>query len=80
MNIDNSTIVEAIQELAEELGRVPTRREWQHWDDSPCGRTTVVNQFGSWDEALDDANFPRNIPGSSESIRAVLYQNAMGEL
>lgn len=73
--LTESTIVEAIRNLAETLKQVPTEEQWGDWDGRPCGTTAVKDRFGSWDKALAAAGLPRNPPGPRPaSLRSALYR------
>lgn len=73
--LTESTIAEAMCELAETRKEVPTEEQWADWSKRPCGTTAVKDRFGSWDKALAAAGLPRNPPGPRPaSLRSALYR------
>lgn len=68
-------LIDAIHELADELGRVPSLREWRRWKDKPHNSDTVVRKLGgSWRSAIRATDLPLVAKGSTKAIRTAAYQ------
>lgn len=73
--VEEDTLIDALRELADELGRVPTIQEWRDWADKPHNSKTVErNLGGSWRSAIKAADLPIVAPGSTKAIRSAAYQ------
>jgi hypothetical protein len=53
-NISESDLIGELHRLADELGRTPTSRDMA--DDGKYGTSTYVNKFGSWNDAIQQAD------------------------
>lgn len=69
---DREYLLEALQDVARELGRAPTYDEMKSRDDVPRPRT-YRRRFGSWREALRVAGFPTK-PDTRRYDRELLLQ------
>lgn len=68
-------LIEAIHRLADELGRVPSLREWRRWQDKPHNSDTVISKLGgSWRSAIQATDLPLVAKGSTKAIRTAAYQ------
>lgn len=54
-NIDKSDLIDELRRLAEELGRTPTSRDMA--DRGKYGTATYTHKFGSWNDAVQEADF-----------------------
>lgn len=68
-------LIDAIHELADELGRVPSLREWRAWSDKPHNSDTVIRKLGGdWREAIKQTDLPLVASGATKAIRTAAYQ------
>ena len=56
--MDDETLLDALRELAEELGKTPTRTEMN--DHGPYSSTPYYTRWGSWNAALEAAGLGVN--------------------
>lgn len=56
--VNDSELLEALQDLAAELGRAPTKQEME--EKGRFGRNTYNNHFGTWNKALEKCGLEPN--------------------
>lgn len=73
---DKAVLLNGIEDLAEEIEKIPASSDWDGWENRPCVSGTVLEEFGvmSWKEILDKTDLPRIAEGSPDHIRAIAYQ------
>lgn len=57
-------IIDALQAAHKANGRAPTQEEWRFAGAATPSSTTVTYQFGSWNNAMEAAGFPRRSRGT----------------
>jgi hypothetical protein len=77
--LSDSLLLDRLQEFADELGRTPTSTEMDR--DGPHTARTYQKHFGSWNEALDEADLTRNRDrGESDQKMLDALRNLASEL
>lgn len=73
---DADSISDALHELADDIGAIPSGADWDAQTHRPCGRDTVIRILGgdSWLEALSTAGFPELPERAPAPIRKAAYQ------
>lgn len=74
--------IDALQEASDILRHSPTIDEYRSLDISP-GTGTIVDRFGSWNNAKDDANldtyFEREAEDAHEEMSTTEFYEQIGE-
>lgn len=74
--IKSFDVIETIERLAREIGRVPAQSDWNGWDDRPCSTTALQEHRGSWKDLLDASDLPVVPNRAPEIIRETRYDNS----
>lgn len=68
---DDKGLIEDIQNVADELGHVPSRTEYN--ENGQFSRQIAINRFGSWPEAVEKAGYEPLPPGGQSGNRNALW-------
>lgn len=72
--VSDEEIFEAVRELADELERIPSSRDWEKWPDRVVSADYLWIEFGPWGNVLEQVGYPP-LENAPRFIREKVYQN-----
>lgn len=74
--VDEAMIYPAVTDLADKIGRIPSRDDWNGWDDRPCDAATARNVTNRrWNELLKESGLPEIRSRAPKTARRFAYEN-----
>lgn len=68
-------IHEEMRQCAESEGAIPTPVTWDGWSGRKCSSDTVRNEFGAWNDILEQSGLPPVDLRTPRHVRELMFKN-----